>query len=79
MTQFQPPEPTLPRLYVQEPALERHYTPTELGKLWGYSPETIIRWFRHEPGVLRRQERKLAYLRIPESVVLRVHQRRRVR
>jgi AraC-like DNA-binding protein len=73
----------LPRLYA-EPALERHYSPTELAKLWGYSPDTIIRWFRDEPGVLPNQVRKLRgkahiHLRIPESVMLRVHQRRRNR
>lgn len=66
-------------------ALEKHYSAIEIAGLWALSPETIRRLFEHEPGVLRISEpssrlgRKLkrSYhtLRIPESVVIRVHQR----
>jgi len=67
-------------------AMERHYTVQELGALWRVSRDTIIRIFREEPGVLkigpgqaRRGRRRYVTLRIPESVVLRVHRRLSVR
>jgi hypothetical protein len=62
---------------------ERHYTPQELGALWGFDPTTIRRMFIDEPGVLKlgsqsRRDGKREYitLRIPASVALRVYQRR---
>src|SRR5580658_3613962 len=60
-------------------ALERHYTAKELGTLWNLSRDSIVRIFRDEPGVLkiglakRRGCRRNVTLRIPESVVHRVH------
>jgi len=60
-------------------ALEKHYTPQELGKLWGFSPETIRNIFESTPGVLRvagpRRRFKRAYVsvRIPESVANKRH------
>jgi hypothetical protein len=60
---------------------ERHYTPAELGELWGLSSDTIRRLFEDEPGVLmmgeRHPPRKRRYLtlRIPSSVAARVHRR----
>lgn len=69
-------------------AFEKHFSPAELGHLWGLSDTKIRRLFQDEPGVLkigepsRRLGRKLkrSYysLRIPESVALRVHERMRV-
>lgn len=60
-------------------ALERHYRVRELGKLWGFSDNTIIRLFSLEPGVIRLESgmgrRKYMTLAIPESVALRIHQR----
>jgi hypothetical protein len=62
-------------------ALERHFTPTELAKLWGFSADVVRELFIDEPGVLKidRPERlhKRGYtsLRIPESVAIRVHAR----
>jgi transcriptional regulator GlxA family with amidase domain len=53
--------------------LEKHYTPTELADIWAVSSDTITRLFRDEPGVLIMRRRKNALLRIPESVVSRVH------
>jgi len=67
-------------------ALERHYCAQEIGEMWQLSPSTIIRLFRDEPGVLkfgilrpRRGHRNYTTLRIPESVVQRVHRRLTVR
>jgi len=60
-------------------ALEKHYTPQELAKLWGFSPETIRNLFSSTPGVLkvarppRRFKRSYISLRIPESVAQKRH------
>jgi len=60
---------------------ERHYTPTDLAKIWSVDVETIRNLFRNEPGVLKigekapRHKRAYLTLRIPESVALRVHKR----
>jgi hypothetical protein len=62
-------------------ALERHYTVSELSKLWFFSENTIRRLFFHEPGVIRiarqptRIKRGYTSLRIPERVAQRVHRR----
>jgi hypothetical protein len=61
-------------------AMERHFTPDELGKLWNLSADTVRRLFEREPGVLvieRTGARAGRYrtLRMPESVVTRVHRR----
>lgn len=63
-------------------ALERHYTVPEVATLWGVSEKTVRRLFDEEDGVLRwgsdETLRKRGYhnLRIPQSVLIRVHQRR---
>lgn len=64
----------------QVTAFERHFTPKEIAGLWRLDETTIRRIFQDEPGVLRfgksgRRDGKRDYvsLRIPESVVLRVH------
>lgn len=67
------------------PAGEKHYTPTQIAELWGMADSTIRRLFQNEPGVIwmgepsRRVGKTLkrAYwtMRIPESVVERVHRR----
>lgn len=71
------------QVIVQAPAMERHFTPQELASLWGLDESTIRRLFIDEPGVLKigkanRRDGKRDYitLRIPESVVNRVHQQR---
>ena len=62
-------------------ALERHYSVGELAKLWELSENTIRRIFNKEPGVLQlvheetRFKRGYTTLRVPESVVQRVHRR----
>jgi len=64
-------------------ALEKHYSVWELAQLWGLSEKTIRRMFMDEPGVVKwghdegRFKRAYTTLRIPESVVQRVHRRLR--
>lgn len=70
---------------IREPAstaaFERHFSPEELGEVWGLSADTIRRMFENEPGVLmhersrKHRSRRYRTLRIPESVALRVHRR----
>ena len=63
---------------------EKHYSVAELAKLWQLSERTIRRMFENEPGVLcwggeeTRFKRQYKTLRIPESVVLRVHRQLRI-
>lgn len=58
---------------------ELHYSPEQLGLLWGLSANTIRRMFESEPGVLiienpeRCHKRGYTSLRIPDSVAERVH------
>jgi hypothetical protein len=58
----------------------KHYSVDELAELWGVSVDSIRRIFRDEPGGLKigenspKHKRPLT-LRIPESVVERVHMR----
>jgi hypothetical protein len=62
-------------------ALEKHYSVAELAKLWELSERTIRRIFSSEPGALQlmheesRFKRGYSTLRVPESVVQRVHRR----
>jgi hypothetical protein len=62
-------------------AFERHLTPKEISKIWGWSTKTVIRRFRKEPGVLlveraeSRTKRPYSQITIPESVMMRVHER----
>jgi transcriptional regulator GlxA family with amidase domain len=62
---------------------EKHYSVAELAKLWSLSERTIRRMFENEPGVLAwgrsetRFKRGYRTLRIPETVVLRVHRQLR--
>jgi hypothetical protein len=64
------------------PALEKHYTVSEVAELWGWSGNTVRKLFRDEAGVLQsnipslmRGKKRNVSLRIPESVLLRVHSR----
>jgi len=64
-------------------ANEKHYSVIEIAKLWALSEKTVRRIFEREPGVIRwsREEtlHKRGYrtLRVPETVLLRVHRRLR--
>ena len=60
----------------------RHYSPAEIAEHWGLSADAIRKLFEKEPGVLvigntvpRRGQRSYTTVRIPESVVERVHRR----
>ncbi len=59
---------------------ERHYAPVEIAKTWSLSADVVRRLFEREPGVLvvggqTRGKRRYATLRVPESVLERVHRR----
>ena len=63
---------------IGEASLERHFSVGELASLWDLSEQTI-RMFAGEPGVIvwghteSRFRRGYITMRIPESVVQRVH------
>jgi hypothetical protein len=67
--------------YTNSAADEKHYTPIEVAKQWGVSPDIVRSVFRDEPGVLKIErpgtnaKRYYSTLRIPESVLVRVHTR----
>lgn len=73
--------PSKPAYPLPEHALERHYSVIEVAKMWGLSENTIRRMFVDEPGVIEwgsgetRFKRAYKTLRIPESVLQRVHRR----
>ena len=58
--------------------LEKHYSPAEVVRLWGWSDDFIRDLFQDEPGVLvssrpeTLHKRGYTSIRIPESVLLRV-------
>ena len=62
--------------------VERHYSPAEIGDIWNLSADCVRNIFENEPGVLvignsigRRGKRSYTTLRIPQSVLDRVHKR----
>ncbi len=61
-------------------ATERHYSVFEVAEMWNVSSETIRRLFHNEPGVLifgsaeTRYKRNRETMRIPASIVERVHE-----
>jgi hypothetical protein len=59
-----PPDPTEP-----------HYTVAQLAEMWQLDAKIVRGWFRHAPGVLRTGEQRKS-LRIPRSVMERVHRAR---
>ena len=61
-------------------SFEKHFSPKELGALWGVSSDTIRRLFLKEPGVLvlnddTHGKRRYRTIRIPASVAERCHRR----
>src|SRR5262245_45360027 len=60
---------------------ERHYTVAEVAALWNLSSDAVRKLFQDEPGVLilggrsAAHKRRYTTLRIPESVLQRVHRR----
>jgi hypothetical protein len=67
---------------IQTPApVERHYAVMEIAEMWKLSTDKVRDLFEDEPGVLvighrsSRRKRRYVTLRIPQSVVERVHAR----
>jgi hypothetical protein len=66
-----------------ELANEKHYSVIEISKLWALSQKTVRRIFEREPGVIQwgstetRHKRGYRTLRVPETVLLRVHRKLR--
>lgn len=62
-------------------AVEKHFQIPEIAKLWNLSDDTVRALFKGEPGVLaivrpgHSRKRAYASLRVPESVLHRVHRR----
>jgi hypothetical protein len=62
-------------------ASERHYTVAEISDIWNLSVDAVRRLFCKEPGVLvlrkpgQYSKRRYTTLRIPQSVLERVHSR----
>src|ERR1700747_1694320 len=60
---------------------ERHYAVTEIAEMWNLSPDKVRELFENEPGVLvlgdrsPRHKKRYVTLRIPRSVLERVHHR----
>jgi hypothetical protein len=60
----------------------RHYSPAEIAELWGLSVDSVRKIFCNEPGVLvignmrsKRGKRSYTTLRIPQTVLDRIHRR----
>jgi hypothetical protein len=68
---------------ISDKAVERHYSADEIGRLWGLSPRTVRRMFENEPGIIvlgntgTMRKRRYITIRVPESVLVRVHRRLR--
>ncbi len=62
-------------------SVERHFAPREVAELWRFDVETVRRLFQNEPGVVvlqsaaKKGKRAYKTLRIPQSVLDRVHKR----
>ncbi|HEV2196057.1 MAG TPA: hypothetical protein VGR55_10780 [Candidatus Acidoferrum sp.] len=60
---------------------ERHYAVAEIAEMWNLSADKVRELFENEPGVLGlgerspRHKRRYVTLRIPHSVLERVHRR----
>jgi hypothetical protein len=61
--------------------IERHYAVTEIAEMWNLSPDKVRELFECAAGVLvigesnPRRKRRYLTLRIPQSVVERIHAR----
>ena len=71
---------SLPQIESPAPA-ERHYAVAEIAEMWNLSPDKVRELFENEPGVLvigelsPRHKRRYVTLRIPQTVLQRVHSR----
>ena len=73
----------VPPLAASPPIHERHYTVREIAEAWNMSENLVRRLFEKEPGVVifkkdRPHKRTYKTMRIPESVLLRVHRQNSV-
>jgi hypothetical protein len=65
----------------EDAALEPHFSIKEIAKIWGLCENSVRDLFKDEPGVIRIQRPKSRFkrsyttLRIPRSVLDRVHRR----
>jgi hypothetical protein len=71
----------LPPIDYRKVSLEKHYSVSEVAKMWRISQKAVKTFFWDEPGVLKlvhKHAGKQDYtiLRIPESIMARVHERR---
>ena len=63
------------------PAIERHYSVQEVAELWNLCENSVRAIFKEEPGVVQierprsRWKRSYSTIRIPQSVLERVHHR----
>ena len=63
------------------PTFEPHYSVQQVANVWGLGVDVIRPIFEYEPGVLkilspeRLHKRRYTTLRIPESILRRVHSR----
>jgi hypothetical protein len=75
-----PPAVSLPAVG-QSSFAERHYVVAEIAELWHLSSDAVRKLFQDEPGVLvldgqgAPHKRRYTTLRVPESVLKRVHRR----
>jgi hypothetical protein len=64
-------------------ANEKHYSVIEIAKLWALSEKTVRKIFEREPGVIhwsteeRLHKRGYRTLRVPETILHRVHRKLR--
>ena len=64
-------------------AFERHFKIGEIAELWHLEYKKVQRMFINEPGVFKEtqdgtlKKKRYTVLRVPESVVLRVHRKMR--
>ena len=62
-------------------SIERHYSAGEIAGMWGLNVETIRRVFDREPGVVvlqgpaKKGKRPYKTIRVPQTVLDRVHRR----
>jgi hypothetical protein len=89
MSAFESPVPSAMRPQsvsdhaAQDKAVEKHYSLEQIGELWGLSTRTVRKMFENEPGIIvfgnpgSMKKRRYITLRIPESVLIRVHRRLR--
>jgi hypothetical protein len=63
------------------PALERHFSVQQIAEMWNFCENSVRALFKNEPGVVQierprsRWKRGYSTLRIPQSVLERVHRR----